>query len=138
VFGIVDADEARLLQPLSRALQARGSLVATEHGGLMFGGDARAILKGEATVEIVQPPETKKARRRPRDAQPGRRSAVRGAARAAPRARRRGASAALRHLPRRGAAREWRLRGLPRWRSLAAISGIGARKLEAYGDAFLA
>src|SRR5207253_7787780 len=64
VFGIVAAEEARLLQPLARALQARGSLIATEHGGLKFGGDARAILKGEAQVEIVQPPDAKKGRRR--------------------------------------------------------------------------
>ena len=40
VFGIVGSDEARLLQPLARALQARGSLLATEHGGLRFGGAA--------------------------------------------------------------------------------------------------
>src|SRR5690606_36974230 len=58
VFGIVDGDEARLLQPLSRALQARGSLNATEHGSLRLGGEARAILKGEAEVEIVRPPES--------------------------------------------------------------------------------
>ncbi len=34
VFGIVDAEEALHLRPLARALQARGSLVPTEHGGL--------------------------------------------------------------------------------------------------------
>ena len=33
VFGIVEGDEARLLQPLSRALQARGSLVAPNVAG---------------------------------------------------------------------------------------------------------
>src|SRR5262249_17533339 len=65
VFGIVGAEEARLLRPLSRALQARGSLVPTEHGGLKLAGDARAILKGEASVAIVLPP--KKEPRRPRD-----------------------------------------------------------------------
>jgi ATP-dependent DNA helicase RecQ len=54
VFGIVGGEEAPLLQPLNRALQARGSLVANEHGGLKLGGDARAILKGERTVEIVR------------------------------------------------------------------------------------
>ena len=64
VFGIVGGEEAPLLQPLSRALQARGSLVATEHGGLKLGGDARAILKGERTVEIVRPAPTRKERRR--------------------------------------------------------------------------
>jgi ATP-dependent DNA helicase RecQ len=67
VFGIVGADEARLLQPLSRALQARGSLVATEHGGLMLGGDAKAILKGEHRVDIVQPPKTERAGRKARN-----------------------------------------------------------------------
>jgi ATP-dependent DNA helicase RecQ len=67
VFGIVGADEARLLQPLSRALQARGSLVANEHGGLRLGGDARAILKGEQPVTIVEPPKSGQARRRERN-----------------------------------------------------------------------
>ena len=47
VFGIVSSEEAHHLRPLARALQARGSLVSTEHGGLALGGDARAILKGE-------------------------------------------------------------------------------------------
>ncbi len=56
VFGIVAAQEAALLQPLARALQARGALVATEHGGLALGGEAPAILKGDAPVAIVIPP----------------------------------------------------------------------------------
>ncbi|MFN6934057.1 MAG: DNA helicase RecQ [Tsuneonella sp.] len=64
VFGIVGADEARLLQPLARALQARGSLVATEHGGLQLGGEAKAILKGERAIEIVVPPARERSRRR--------------------------------------------------------------------------
>ncbi|MBO9660513.1 MAG: hypothetical protein J7527_16955, partial [Chitinophagaceae bacterium] len=49
VFGIVDSEDAPLLSPLNRALQARGSLVANEHGGLKLAGDAKAILKGERT-----------------------------------------------------------------------------------------
>ncbi|OYZ98001.1 MAG: ATP-dependent DNA helicase RecQ, partial [Novosphingobium sp. 17-62-8] len=57
VFGIVTADEAPLLRPLARALQARGALVATEHGGLALGGEARAILKGEAEVPLVLAPK---------------------------------------------------------------------------------
>ena len=64
VFGIVGQEDAQLLQPLNRALQARGSLVANEHGGLRLGGDARAILKGEQAVEIVRPAPTRKERRR--------------------------------------------------------------------------
>ncbi|HEX8055608.1 MAG TPA: DNA helicase RecQ [Novosphingobium sp.] len=143
VFGIVDAEEARLLKPLSRALQARGSLLPTEHGGLMLGGDARKILKGEASVSIVLPPK-----KEPR----GRRG---------DRAGRSGSGVnpigdplfdALREL-RRALAQE---AGVPpyvifhdstlremaeqRPTSLAAlgeVGGVGARKLEAYGDAFV-
>ncbi|MDE8650740.1 DNA helicase RecQ [Novosphingobium sp. H3SJ31-1] len=142
VFGIVDADEQPLLKPLARALQARGSLVPTEHGGLALGGDSRAILKGEAEVRIVVPPK------------PERRKRQRGSAG--------GDSAnpvgdplfeALRAL-RRDLAQE---AGVPPYvifhdstlREMAAahptslaelgeIGGIGARKLDAYGEAFLA
>ncbi|WP_284124104.1 DNA helicase RecQ [Parerythrobacter aestuarii] len=67
VFGIVGAEEATLLRPVSRALQARGSLVATEHGGLMLGGDARDILKGDAELLIVKPPKKERRSRRSRD-----------------------------------------------------------------------
>ncbi|MXP40438.1 DNA helicase RecQ [Altererythrobacter soli] len=139
VFGIVGPEEARLLQPLSRALQARGSLVATEHGGLRLGGDAKAILKGEKSVEIVQPPTPERAGRRARD---------------------RGDNPlgdplfeALRELRRQLAAEaqlppyvifhDATLREMAASRpsslaELGTIGGVGARKLEAYGDAFLA
>jgi ATP-dependent DNA helicase RecQ len=136
VFGIVDGDEARLLQPLSRALQARGSLVATEHGGLRLGGDAKAILKGERGVEIVQPPATRKERRR----------------REAPNPVGEPLFEALRELRRELAVEaqvppyvifhDATLREMAAVRpatqaELGAISGVGAKKLEAYGDAFL-
>jgi len=139
VFGIVGDDEARLLQPLSRALQARGTLVATEHGGLKLGGDAKAILKGEQRVDIVQPPPT--------------------SARAGRKERNRAANPvgdplfeALRELRRELAAEaqlppyvifhDATLREMAAMRptsraELAEIGGVGARKLEAYGDAFL-
>ena len=136
VFGIVDGDEARLLQPLSRALQARGSLVATEHGGLRLGGDAKAILKGERGVEIVQPPVARKERKR----------------REAPNPLGDPLFEALRELRRELAAEaqvppyvifhDATLREMVASRpadlaELGAISGVGAKKLEAYGGAFL-
>ena len=139
VYGIVGADEARLLQPVARALQARGSLVATEHGGLRLAGDFKAILKGERQVEIVQPPKTERAGRR---------------------ARNQAANPlgdplfeALRELRRELAAEaqvppyvifhDATLREMAAARpssaaELGTISGVGAKKLEAYGDAFLA
>ena len=137
VFGIVGTEDARLLQPVARALQARGSLVATEHGGLQLGGDAKAILKGEQSVEIVVPPPSARSRRR------------------------RGGEAnptgdplfeALREVRRELA----RTAGLPPYvifhdatlremaamkpqtlSELAEIGGVGARKLEAYGQDFV-
>ena len=141
VFGIVDADEARLLQPLSRALQARGSLVATEHGGLRFAGDARAILKGDATVEIVQPPATRPSsrgeRRRRETVNP-----VGDPLFEALRALRRELAAEA-QVPPYVIFHDAVLRELAATRpatlgQLGEISGVGARKLEAYGDAFLA
>jgi ATP-dependent DNA helicase RecQ len=142
VFGIVTADEAPLLRPLARALQARGALVATEHGGLALGGDARVILKGEAQVPLVLVPKKE-----------GRSSRRRGG----------GAGAALNPVGdplfdalralRRDLARE---AGVPPYvifhdsvlREMAAsrpasltelgqIGGVGSRKLDAYGDRFL-
>jgi ATP-dependent DNA helicase RecQ len=138
VFGIVAADEARLLQPLSRALQARGSLIATEHGGLKFGGDARAILKGEATVEIVQPPVAKKERRR----REGVANPVGDPLFEALRALRRELAAEAQVPPyvifHDAVLREMAATRPASLSQMGAISGVGARKLEAYGDAFLA
>ena len=66
VFGLVGPDEAPLLKPLARALQARGTLVSTEHGGLALAGDARDILKGEAAVMIALPARSERRGRKPR------------------------------------------------------------------------
>jgi len=137
VFGIVDAAEARLLATVARALQARGSLLATEHGGLRLGGDAKAILKGEKDVAIVSPPATRSGRRR-------------GGAPANPdgdplfealRALRRELAAEA-QLPPYVIFHDSVLREMAALRpatleQLGGIPGIGARKLEAYGEAFL-
>ncbi|WP_337192481.1 DNA helicase RecQ [Novosphingobium silvae] len=139
VFGILDEQEKPLLKGLARALQARGSLVPTEHGGLALGGDARAILKGEASVVIAIPPKPERRRRQ------------RGSDNAAnpvddP------LFEALREL-RRDLAQD---AGVPPYvifhdstlREMASerpstlvelgrIGGVGTRKLEAYGEEFL-
>lgn len=67
VFGIVAGEEAALLRPLTRVLVARGMLAATEHGGLMLGPEARAVLKGETGVTIAEPPPKARRTRRARD-----------------------------------------------------------------------
>jgi len=139
VFGIVAGEEARLLQGVARALQARGSLVPNEHGGLMLGGDAPAILKGDAALMIVRPPEKVRAGKR-------------GARNSAPNPIGDPLFEALRAL-RRDLAVEGKvppyvifhdatLRAMAAARptsraELGAIEGVGAKKLDAYGDAFL-
>jgi ATP-dependent DNA helicase RecQ len=144
VYGIVGADEAALIRPVSRALQARGALIQTEHGGLMLGGDARDILKGDASVDLIVP------RSAPRAEKPARRR--KGAAMPAGDAGDDPLFAALRAL-RRDLAKaagvppyvvfhDSTLREMAAARptslgALADISGVGARKRDAYGEAFL-
>jgi ATP-dependent DNA helicase RecQ len=136
VFGIVGGEEARLLQPLSRALQARGDLVATEHGGLALGGSARAILKGESAVEIVVPP--KRARKRRGDATP---NPVGDPLFEALRALRKELAEEAQVPPyvifHDSTLREMAAARPATTAQLAQLPGIGAKKLEAYGERFL-
>ena len=137
VYGIVEGEDARLIRPLARHLSAFEALVPTEHGGLKLGPTARAILRGEEEVRMVEPPEKK-----------------RGGARD-------GASANPMGDPLFEALRAERKRiateqGIPPYvvfhdsvlREFAAerpqtptelgrISGVGAKKLVAFGDQFL-
>ena len=136
VFGIAEQHEAGLIRPVARALQARGSLVANEHGGLMLSGDARTILKGEAEIDIVVPPKREGRRSRGGAANPFGDplfEALRECRRAL---------AAEAGLPPYVIFHDATLREMaavrPKTQSaLAQIGGVGARKLEAYGDAFL-
>ena len=139
VFGIVDGSEAHLLRPLSRALQARGSLAPTEHNGLMLAGDARAILKGDACVQLVLAarPERRKRRERAGGVNP-----VGDPLFDALRALRRELAAEA-GLPPYVIFHDAVLREMAAARPtsrarLGEINGVGARKLEAYGEAFLA
>jgi ATP-dependent DNA helicase RecQ len=139
VFGIVGAEEAPLLRQLSRALQARGSLGTTEHGGLILAGDARAILKGDTSVQLVLAPKPERKARRERAAGVNPIGnllfeALRGLRREL---------AAEANVPPYVIFHDAVLREMAAHRpatqsQLGLINGVGARKLEAYGDAFLA
>ena len=139
VFGIMTTEEKPLLKPLSRALQARGSLLPTEHGGLSLGGDARAILKGEISVPMVVPPARERKRRSSRDAHA---NPVGDPLFEALRALRRDLAQEA-GVPPYVIFHDSTLREMASARpasraALGEIGGVGARKLDAYGDAFLA
>ncbi len=138
VFGIVAADEAHLLRPLARALQARGSLVQTEHGGIALGNDARAILKGDVPVLIALPPRKERKGKRDR----GGANPVGDPLFEALRTIRRDLALEA-GVPPYVIFHDATLREMAQLRpatiaALGEVGGVGARKLEAYGEAFLA
>ncbi|UOR15883.1 DNA helicase RecQ [Qipengyuania aquimaris] len=137
VHGIVDGEEARLLQPLGRALQARGDLVPTEHGGLALGGSAREILKGEREVAIVVPPKRQHRGRRGGDeANP-----VGDPLFEALRELRRELAAEAQVPPyvifHDSTLREMTAARPSSMAEMGRIGGVGGKKLEAYGERFL-
>jgi ATP-dependent DNA helicase RecQ len=141
VFGIVTADEAPLLRPLARALQARGALVATEHGGLALGGDARVILKGEAEVPLVLVPKKEGRSHRRRGSAGGALNPVGDPLFDALRALRRDLAREAGVPPyvifHDSVLREMAATRPASLTELGQIGGVGLRKLDAYGDRFL-
>ena len=137
VFGIVEGDEAVLIKPVARALMLRDALRANAHGGLEFGPGARPILKGEAEVALVLPPKRERRRKgKASEANP-----IGDPLFEALRARRRDMAQEAQVPPyvifHDSVLREMAATRPGSLSALAQISGVGARKLEAYGDAFL-
>ncbi|HEU4962118.1 MAG TPA: DNA helicase RecQ [Sphingomonas sp.] len=139
VWGIVDGEEAALLRPVARALLLRDALRTNPHNGLEFGPAARAILKGESEVALVLPPRRER-KRRTRD----------GAAIANPigdplfealREKRRELAKEAQVPPyvifHDSVLREMAALKPGSLAQMSTISGVGAKKLEAYGGAFL-
>ena len=134
VFGIATADEVALVRPVARALIARDALRADAYGGLSFGPAARPILKGEQQLTIAVPPPRKKRRRSDGGAEDPLFDALRNARREL---------AAEANVPAYVVFHDSTLRDMAeaRPRSLAELSrvqGVGAAKLERYGEAMLA
>ena len=139
VFGIASADEVALIKPVARALMLTGGLDQTEHGGLSLGSGARAILKGERPFEIAVPPPSRRGPAR-RDRQ-GIANPVGDPLFEALRARRRELAEEA-GVPPYVVFHDSTLREIASARpgslgELGRLPGVGARKLEAYGDAFL-
>ncbi|KQT35186.1 ATP-dependent DNA helicase RecQ [Sphingomonas sp. Leaf412] len=137
VWNIVGEGDRTLLKPVGRALLLRDALRTNAHGGLEFGPAARAILKGEAEVALLEPPaRTRRSRKGSAEANPADDplfEALRGCRRDL--AKEAGVppyvifhDSVLRDI---AATRPATLSDLGR------LTGVGQRKLDAYGAAFL-
>jgi ATP-dependent DNA helicase RecQ len=136
VFGIVDGEETALLKPVSRALLLRDAVLANEHGGLELGPHARAILRSEERVELALPPKRERRSKRGAAANP-----VDDPLFDALRACRR-ELAQTAGVPPYVIFHDSTLREMAALRPgtiemMSHISGVGTRKLDAYGEAFL-
>ena len=139
VWGIVEAEEAVLLKPVGRALLLRDALRANAHGGLEFGPGARPILKEGAEVALVLPPKRERGSRRSRGG--GAPNPVGDPLFEALRATRR-ALAEEAGVPPYVIFHDSVLRDMAASRpatlaDLSHIGGVGAKKLDAFGEAFL-
>ncbi|ATY33307.1 DNA helicase RecQ [Sphingomonas psychrotolerans] len=140
VFGIVDGDEAAMLKPVARALLLRDALRTNAHGGLEFGPGAKPILKEGADLKLVLPPKRERRSKRGRTGDGGV-NPIGNPLFEALRAKRREIAIEA-GLPPYVIFHDSVLRDMAMARPdslsrLGQISGVGARKLEAYGDAFL-
>jgi ATP-dependent DNA helicase RecQ len=141
VWSIVEPHEAPLVKPVARALMLRDALRANEHGGLEFGPGARGLLKGNDTLSVVAAPKRERRGKRTTVGANPADDPQNGPLFEALRERRRELAKDA-GVPPYVIFHDSTLRDMAAQRpssraALAHLSGIGARKLEAYGDAFL-
>ncbi len=137
VFGIIEGDDAALIKPVARSLLLKDALRTNDHGGLMFGPEAKAILKGDQSVDLVLAPKRERRQRRSGAVNP-----VGDPLFEALRNRRR-ELAIEGSVPPYVIFHDATLREMAQVKpdslsALSRITGVGSRKLDAYGDAFLA
>jgi len=134
VFGIASEDELGLIRPVARALIARDALRADAYGGLSFGPGAKPILKGEQQVVIAVPPPRKRGSRRRFD---GPADPLFDALREARRKIAADAGVPPYVIFHDSTLREIASRKPKTLNELSAVQGVGAVKLERYGEAML-
>jgi len=134
VFGIATADELALVKPVARALIARDALRADSYGGLSFGPGAKPILKGEQQLTIAVPPPRKRARRQRFDGPP---DPLFDALREARRKLAADAGVPPYVVFHDSTLREIAAKKPSNLNELSAVQGVGAVKLERYGEAML-
>jgi ATP-dependent DNA helicase RecQ len=137
VFGIIDGKDAEMIRPVARSLLLKDALRTNEHGGLMFGPEAKAILKGEQSVSLIMTPKRERRNKRNQESNP-----INDPLFDALRAKRRELAIAS-GVPPYVIFHDATLRQMAAIKpqnaaDLELISGIGARKREAYGESFLA
>jgi len=134
VFGIASAEELALVRPVSRALIARDALRADAHGGLSFGPGAKPILKGEQQLTIAVPPPRKRASRKRFD---GPADPLFDTLREARRKLAAEAGVPPYVIFHDSTLREIAARKPASLNELGEVQGVGAVKLERYGEAML-
>ncbi|HWI87832.1 MAG TPA: DNA helicase RecQ [Sphingomicrobium sp.] len=134
VFGIATAEELALVPPVSRALIARDALRADSYGGLSFGPGAKPILKGDEQLTIAVPPPRRRARRTRHE---GPTDPLFDALREARRKLAAEAGVPPYVIFHDSTLREIAERKPRNLSELAEVQGVGAVKLERYGEAML-
>jgi ATP-dependent DNA helicase RecQ len=135
VFGIANDEELALVRPVSRALIARDALRADAYGGLSFGPGAKPILKGEEQLTIAVPPPRSRRDRRRADGPP---DPLFDALRDARRKLAADAGVPPYVIFHDSTLREIAERKPRNLIELGQVQGVGAVKLERYGEAMLA
>ncbi len=136
VFGIVNADDAPLIKPVARSLLLKDALRTNEHGGLMFGPQAKAYMKGDMPLDLIVPPKRERKLRRDGATNPVGDplfEALRGARRDI--ALEAGVPPYV--IFHDATLREMAMQRPSSMSAMSKISGVGARKLDEYGAAFL-
>jgi ATP-dependent DNA helicase RecQ len=136
VFGISGEDEVALVKPVARALLARDALRADAYGGLSFGPAAKPILKGEQRLELVLPPKRARRSRADRAANPEG-DPLFEALRACRRDLAKAAGVPPYVIFHDSTLREMAAVKPASLQALSRVSGVGAAKLEKYGQAFV-
>ena len=125
-----------MIKPVARALLARDALRADDYGGLSFGPGAKPILKGEEEVRIVLPPKKRK-RRRGGDAADHPHDPLFEALRECRRDLAKEAGVPPYVIFHDSTLREMAALRPASLHALSGVSGVGAAKLERYGQAFV-
>src|SRR6476659_3570331 len=134
VFGIASAEELALVRPVARALIARDALRTDAYGGLSFGPGAKPILKGEQQLTIAVPPPRKRASRKRFD---GPADPLFDTLREARRKLAAEAGVPPYVVFHDSTLREIAARKPKNLNELSTVEGVGAVKLERYGEAML-